>query len=141
MSAVPVAEEIEALLREQTGIRSSLDADASLQDLGLFADDLSEFMATFGERFGVDLSTFRWYFHTGEEGISPGGLFFTPPQDRVPKIPITLRLLREAAELRRWPVDYPNHSLPARRWDIVINQCLVGAFVLWLLWWLAGRLF
>lgn len=141
MTAVSVAEEIEALLREQIGIRSSLDADASLQDLGLFAEDLTDFMTIFGERFGVDLSTFRWYFHTGEEGFSPGGLFFTPPQHRVPKIPITLRLLREAAELRRWPVDYPEHSLPARRWDIVINHCLAGAFVLWLLWCLAGRLF
>jgi hypothetical protein len=141
MSTMSVAEEIEALVRDQIGLRSPLDADASLQGIGLFADDLTEFMATFGKRFKVDLSTFRWYFHTGEEGVSVGALFFTPPHDRVPRIPITLRLLREAAELGRWPVDYPDHSLPPRRWDIVINQCLAAAFVVWLLWWLAKKLF
>jgi hypothetical protein len=59
----------------------------------------------------------------------------------VPRIPITLRLLREAVELGRWPLTYPPHSLPARRYDLLINQVLVGGFAVALLYWLAHVLF
>ncbi len=97
----------------------------------MFADDLGEFMDAFAQRFGVDLSAFLRYFHTGEEGMNLGGVFFAPPHDRVTRIPITLRMLREAAELGNWPVVYPQHSLPARRYDILINQVIAGGMVLW----------
>jgi hypothetical protein len=142
MSAVPRAEEIHALVRKHTGAQGLLSEETDLHgDLGLILPDLDEFLAEFAERFSVDLSGFLWYFHTDEDGVSPGRLFFAAPQDRVTRIPLRLALLYRAAELGRWPVDYPKHSLPPRRWDIVVNQCLAVAAALWLLWWLARKVF
>lgn len=139
---MPGVDEIQAFVREQAGCWTQLPEDASLQeDVGLFADDLGEFIDKFAKRFGVDVSTYLWYFHTDEEGMSIGALFFAPPQDRVPRIPITLRLLREATELGRWPLLYPPHSLPARRYDILIDQLLAGGIAVLLVWWLGRALF
>lgn len=137
-----LVDQIQAFVGEQAGYRQPLPEEASLQeDVGLYADDLHEFMDEFAKRFHVDMSSYLWYFHTGEEGLNPGALFFAPPQARVPEIPITLRLLREAAELGRWPLTYPPHSLPARRYDILISQLLIGGFAVAMLWQLARALF
>lgn len=141
MSAASRAEEINALVREQTGFRGPLTEETDLHgDLGLLADDLDELLTTFAERLRVDLTGFLWYFHTDEDGVSPGRLFFAAPQDRVTRIPLRLALLYRAAELGRWPVDYPEHSLPSRRWDVAVNQCLAVGIALWLIWWLAREL-
>lgn len=141
MSAASRAEEIHALVREQTGFRGPLTEETDLHgDLGLLADDLDELLTTLAERLRVDLTGFLWYFHTDEDGVSPGRLFFAAPQDRVTRIPLRLALLYRAAELGRWPVDYPEHSLPARRWDVAVNQCLAVGIALWLIWWLAREL-
>lgn len=141
MSAASGAEEINALVREQTGFRGPLTEETDLHgDLEVLADDLEDLLTTFAERFRVDLTGFSWYFHTDEDGVSPGRLFFAAPQDRVTRIPLRLALLYRAAELGRWPVDYPEHSLPARRWDIAVNQCLAVGIALWLIWWLAREL-
>jgi hypothetical protein len=142
MSAVPRVEEINALVREHTGARGALSEETDLHgDLGLISLDLDEFLAEFAERFSVDMSGFLWYFHTEEDGVSFGRLFFSAPQDRVSRIPLKLALLYRAAEIGKWPIDYPKHTLPARRWDTVVNQCLAAGLALWLLWWLVQKLF
>ena len=85
---------------------------------GLHGDDCEEFLMDYSRLFSVDMSDFLWYFHYAEEASNIGGIFIRPPNKRVLKIPITLNLLQEAAELGRWPVQYPPHTLPKRRWDI-----------------------
>lgn len=142
MSAASRVDEINALVRKHTGTRGVLSEETDLHsDLGLISLDLDEFLDEFARRFDVDLSGFLWYFHTEEDGVSPGRLFFAAPQDRVRRIPLRLALLYQAVELGRWPVDYPEHSLPRRRWDVVFNQCLAAGFAVWLVWWLAQKLF
>jgi len=37
----------------------------------VYGDDLDESLEECAERFHVDLSTYRRYFHTGEEGLPP----------------------------------------------------------------------
>jgi hypothetical protein len=77
----------------------------------------------------VDLSTYLWYFHTGEEGIGIGALFSRPPNARVQEIPITLAMLLEFANRGRWEVSYPEHELPARRVDLLVNLgCVIVSF-------------
>lgn len=142
MSAVSRVEEINALVREHTGVQGPLSEDTDLGgDLRMLEPDLDELLVAFAERFRVDLSGFLWYFHTDEDGVSPGRLFFRAPQDRVTRIPLRLALLYRAAEIGRWPVDYPEHFLPARRWDVVFNQCLAAGVGVSLVWWLAWKLF
>jgi acyl carrier protein len=142
VSIVSRIDEIDALVRDHTGTRGVLSEETDLHsDLGLTSLDLDEFLAEFAKRFDVDLSGFLWYFHTEEDDVSPGRLFFAAPQERVQRIPLRLALLYRAVELGRWPVDYPEHSLPRRRWDLVFNQCLAAGFAAWLVWWLAQKLF
>lgn len=101
------------------------DADID-RDLGCTGDDHHELMEAFAARFGVDMSAYRWYFHTEEEGQGgPGSWFFKPPNERVEHIPITIDVLLEAARTKSWPVVYPPHQLPARRWDLVVNLVFV----------------
>ena len=108
----------------QTG---SVADNADLFDaLAIWGDDASDFIERFVARFGVEAEDYRWYFHHDEEGWSLGALFFKPPHQRFGRIPITVAILTEAARTRRWPIDYPEHVLPQRRWDMLINQVLAG---------------
>ena len=105
-----------------------------MEDIGADGDDMFLLMAAYSDRFGVDLSTYRWYFHHGEEGgsWSFGGLFFDPPYRRVPHMPITVAMLHEFAEQKRWGIQYPEHQLPKRRIDMLINQILFVVVLSWL---------
>lgn len=105
------------------------DADA-FGTLGITGDDASEFMEAFVARFSVDAAAFRWYFHYADEGWNFGALFYTPIYRRFGHIPITVATLTEAVRTQRWPIIYPDHVLPGRRWDIVINQIFAAAGVL-----------
>lgn len=123
-------------IEEFWGRTGPLADDADLFDaLGISGDDASEFMERFVARFGIEVEGYRWYFHHGEEGWSVGSLFFKPPDKRVARIPITVALLTEAVRTRCWPVEYPDHALPRRRWDILINQIFGGACLAGLAAW------
>lgn len=98
--------------------------------LGVTGDDGWEFIEEFGEAFGVDMTPFLWYFHGEEEGWNLGAVLSRPPNRRVERIPITLRLLGEAVQNGRWPVAYPPHRLPAVRSDMIFNQAIFVGFAL-----------
>jgi hypothetical protein len=127
---MPTFDEVAAFVRERTGFRGPLTVTTVLQfGIGVYGDDMDDLLAGYAKRYGVDLSRYLWYFHTGEEGFNIGGLFFPPPNAGVRTIPITLGMLREFAELGRWAVEYPSHELPRSRWDIRLNQLLVFGFL------------
>jgi hypothetical protein len=113
------------------------DADVFVK-LGIDGDDAFEFIDRFVAKFEIDASSYRWYFHHGEEGFNIGGLFFRPPYQGVDHIPITLNILIKAVETKSWPIDYPQHQLPLVRWDLRFNQAFAllafGGFAVWL-WW------
>lgn len=101
-----------------------------VNDLGVWGDDFFELIEDFSREFQVDISSFRWYFHSGEEGLNIGSGIFRPPNERVERIPVTLEVLAEAAEKQRWIVEYPPHQLPAHRFDIWLNMLLALGVVL-----------
>ena len=103
--------------------------------LGIQGADAGEFIEAFVARFDVDAATYRWYFHHGEEGWNIGGLFYTPVHKRYDRIPITVAVLTEAVRTRQWPVTYPDHSLPRRRWDILITRVFAAACLFGLVAW------
>jgi Protein of unknown function (DUF1493) len=125
-ATAPTFEEVAAFVREETGFCGPLTEATSLQwDIGLSGDDVDTFLTAYAKRFGVDLSGYLWYFHTEDEGLNLGELFFPPPNVRVREIPITVGMLHAFAQLSRWAVEYPQHKLPQSRWDIRLNQLLV----------------
>jgi hypothetical protein len=127
---MPSFDQVATFVREQTGFRPRLTDATSLQsDVGVYGDDMNDLLAAYARRFGVDLSGYLWYFHTGEEGFNPGGVFFPPPNARVPKIPITVGMLHDFAQHGRWAVEYPQHEPSQSRWDIRLNQLLVLGFL------------
>lgn len=48
-------------------------------------------------------------------------------------IPVTIALLRRALAEKRWPVDYPPHSLPKYRLDLMANTLIFLLFAAMLL--------
>jgi Protein of unknown function (DUF1493) len=122
--------DIYAFVQRTSGMRNTeltpaLDLE---RDLGITGDDFFELAQAFAKEFHVDMASYRWYFHHAEEvTFNPGALVFKPPYRRVDHIPVTPALLLHAANVRNWPVVYPKHSLPARRYDLLLNYALVAA--------------
>lgn len=100
-------------------------------DLGCYGDDFHELIEEYAKRFNVDISTYLWYFHTREEGSeSIAELFFSPPNIRVKRIPITPKMLYEFAEKGKWEVKYPKHDIPKKRYDLFVNLILLIAIII-----------
>ena len=117
-------DDIYDFLSEEVGvIKAEIRSDTDLHaELRVDGDDFFELAETFQERFSVEMSSYRWYFHHGEEGWSLGGLFFRAPQDRVARIPVTPQLLLESANSGRWMLEYPEHTIPPERYDLFFLQ-------------------
>ena len=114
-----------------------IHSDSDLNsELGIDGDDFSELVEKFEMEFGVRMDSYLWYFHHGEEGRSIGSLFFKPPFERVERIPVTPKILLQAAMTKEWPISYPEHQLPERRYDVLINQLIVLGVLLWGIAWL-----
>ena len=123
--------EIYKFLSKQLQIKEeklNLDSDI-YKEFGVDGDDFSDLMVSFSEKFNVDLSGFLWYFHYGEEGINIGAIFIKPPYNRVSRIAITPRILLEAVNTGKWPIEYPKHTLPKKRYDIIITWLFFGALI------------
>lgn len=97
------------------------------------ADTCADFIAAFAEKFKVDLDSYLWYFHHGEAGLNLGGYLIKPPYQRVTRIPITPEILLKAATKKRWKLQYPDHDIPKKRWDMVINKAILFLVFFYLL--------
>jgi hypothetical protein len=117
-------QDIFEFIDEQTGIDYLRPTDDLLLN-GIHGDDFHELMEVYAAKFKVDMTRYLWYFHGDEEGNSIGGSFFRAPYDRVAHIPITPALLLEMANKGHWDIQYPEHKLPKRRWDLIVNTALV----------------
>ena len=108
--------EILKFVEEQTGCSEDHVHKNSdiVKDLGCYGDDFDDLLAKFSKNYSVDISSYRWYFHTSEEGNSIGGSFFRPPNERVEHIPVTPGMLLEFANSGKWDIEYPDHKLPKR---------------------------
>ena len=100
---------------------------------------MDELLTAYSEDFKVNMELYIWYFHTTDEGQNFGSLFFKPPNKRVEQIQITPHLLNEFAELGKWSIDYPEHSIPKHRYDIIFNQIICLIIFGWLGWSLISK--
>jgi hypothetical protein len=107
-------------------------------DVGMVGDDFHEMIEKYSKKFSVDMSNYLWYFHADEEGSSGiGGAFFTAPYERVKRIPVTPLMLTNFANQQKWDIQYPEHSLPKKRYDLLINTVIGGlaltGFIIWII--------
>ena len=118
-------------LKEFLGVVAKpLSDDADIFDsLGIDGDDAFEFIERLATKFDIDITNYRWYFHHDEEGFNIGGWIFKSPDRRVGRIPITPQVLAEAIRIKRWPLAYPEHTLPSVRWDIRFSQVFFLAII------------
>ncbi|MAG67829.1 MAG: hypothetical protein CMK74_18510 [Pseudomonadales bacterium] len=136
-------EAIYAFLEQTQGInRWKIKPESDLcNDLGVDGDDFFELEQAFAERFAVNMDSYRWYFHHGEEGWSIGALISPSPRQQVKHIPVTPEVLRQAAVVGYWPIRYPAHEVSDRTLESRINTaCLLlmlGLVGLCVLHWLA----
>jgi hypothetical protein len=49
-------------------------------------------------------------------------------------------MLLDFANKGKWDITYPDHRLPKKRYDILINQMFAGGLLLWILIWLIRKL-
>lgn len=130
--------DIRLFLEKQTGCPiEEIEPETDIYtELGVAGDDFDEMMSAYSKQFNVDLTTYLWYFHCDEEGgwNSIGGSFFKPPYERVTRIAVTPALLLECANKGKWDLKYPEHKLPKRRYDIIINTTLVLGLSVYLLY-------
>jgi len=131
---------VSGFLKEFWGEIKPLCDDADIfHNLGIDGDDAFEFIERFAAKFEIEITSYHWYFHHGEEpSLNIGALFFRPPYRRVGRIPITPKVLAEAIRTKRWPLEYPTHRLPSVLWDIRLTYvfflaiiALLAVVVLW----------
>lgn len=129
-------EEMIVFVQEQTSAEEVKPESEIGNDLGVDGDDFDDLMIAYQKKYGVNLDEFRWYFHYAEEGSwnSIGASFFKAPHQRVTHIPVTPQLLLEMANKGKWDFPYPQHKLPKRRYDILLNQILFFLFTIYIIY-------
>jgi hypothetical protein len=132
--------EIIDFLEEVTGCKGIKPDSDLFGEIGINGDDFHEMIEKFAFKFSVKMTPYLWYFHTNEEGQSLGSLFFAPPYERVKRIPISPRMLSEFATKGFWDIRYPDHDIPKKRLDIIINQILIGLVFAAILTWILFKL-
>ena len=80
------------------------------------------------------MKSYLWYFHTNEEGQNLGGSLFKAPNERVERIPVTPKMLYEFAKSNKWDINYPEHTLPKRRYDLYFNTTIGVILIIILIW-------
>jgi Protein of unknown function (DUF1493) len=125
--------EIIDFIKKRTG-SENITSDTDIFADGTVGDDFHELIESYAKTYSVDMTNYLWYFHADEEGgwNSIGGLFFIPPYKKVQRIPVTPALLNDIATKGRWDIKYPQHNVPKRRYDILINKILFMGVVIWL---------
>jgi len=125
---------------EQYVGKDEINAESDLfNDASITGDDFHEMIEKYEKQFSIDMSNYLWYFHTDEEGNSFTDLFFDPPYKRVNRIPVTPKMLADFANKGIWHIEYPEHKLPKRRYDLIVNSIIFGIIIIALAVWLISE--
>lgn len=126
-------------LRNLSGT-DKIEADSDIfGSITMGGDDFHEMIEAYAKKFSVNMSGYFWYFHADGEGQNFGGLFFTP-YNQVRRIPVTPILLTAFANSGKWDIQYPDHKLPKKRYDLLINTIIIGVCLVGILTWLIMKL-
>ncbi len=103
-----------------------------LRATGMDGDDATEFFDAFAREYSVDMSEFVSIFHYDVD---------EPPYYRRVRavgrdgrafglIPVTPKLMADAANEGRWPLEYPIHRVRISHWPIAMMFVFLASFVL-----------
>jgi hypothetical protein len=98
---------------------------------------LDEFIAAYRTKFGVNMDDYHWYFHTNVvsgDTSALGKMLFKPTPNAVKHIPITAKILCESANVGKWLISYPEHTVPRRRFDAYIQASIILIFIMAILY-------
>jgi flavin-dependent dehydrogenase len=121
---MPTPDELTEFVKDFTGMKD-FTPETDIFRYGINGDVFHDLMDEFAEKYAVDMTGYLWYFHTNEEGINIGAIFFAPPDRQVKRIPVTPALLADFARKKKWDITYPEHRLPKRRYDIIATRLLL----------------
>ena len=124
-------EDLVVFVREISAVEEVRPESDVFEELGVSGDDFHEMMDKYAKKCAVDMTNYLWYFHADEEGWSTGRIFFKPPYKQVTRIIVTPTLLADFANKGEWKLIYPEHKIAVQRFDILINQVMFIAFLLW----------
>ena len=119
-------------------------SDTDIFSLGIYGDDMDEFLGSYHKKYNVNFDNYLWYFHNEEEisnNFSIGKIFFKPPYHSVERIPITPEILTKFANTKVWEIDYPEHQIPKFRYDVLIDQIIFGGLALIILYFSLKKYF
>lgn len=132
---MPTTDEIIEFLKDLSGA-DKVEPNSDIgNDLGMDGDDFSEMIEKYSSKYSVDMTNYLWYFHHADEGSfnNIGGLFFDPPYKRVQRIPLTPSMLTDFANRGKWVIQYPDHKIPTKRYDMLVNQIIIGLVLVFIL--------
>ncbi|MGC9943235.1 MAG: DUF1493 family protein [Verrucomicrobiota bacterium] len=115
--------EVRAFVAKTVGLPLSkiISTTDVVDDAKIYGDDVFQLVEGFGERFHVDVTSFRWYHHTGPECVSIvtniRSLFSKPWWARKTYVPIRLSDLVESAKRGAWVIQYPEREFEASHED------------------------
>lgn len=128
---MPLTAEIIDFIKDLAGT-DKIEPGSDIFEIGMVGDDFDEMIEKYSKKYSVNMTDYLWYFHTDEEGsTSLGRLFFDPPYKRVKRIPVTPTMLADFANKGQWKIQYPDHQLPKRRYDILIDRIIFGSFLIY----------
>lgn len=103
-----------------------------LRAAGMEGEAANAFFDAFALKYAVNMNDFLWFFHYAAD--EPPYWRRVKPVGRdgraFPMLPITPRLLADAANEKRWPLEYPSHRLRVSRWPMIVMFVLLASLVL-----------
>ena len=127
-------------IQEFSGLDSIYSDTDLFKDANITGDDFHDLIDKYSRQFHVDMSSYLWYFHSDEEGINLGSIFFKSPHQLYNRIPVTPKLLADFANTGHWNISYPDHIMPKKRYDLSINLIILTAFLGFLIYFTARHL-
>lgn len=87
------------------------------------------FLKLYAMRFGVNVSSYKWWFHHRDDGVLAMPLVAVDEAGEEIHIPLDAGMLAGFAERGRWDLAYPKHRLALRSawWAVtVFGICALG---------------
>lgn len=125
--------EIVEFVAEWTGCPiAKIDPDDLFGSTRIDGDDVLEFLDDYGDRYGVRMDGYVWYFHADEEGWAlRSPVIIGKDGTRLDRIPITSRMLADYSATGVWGLEYPPHTMKrqidGRRGTWLAISALIGA--------------